>query len=699
MFRESSKQFVQLPKSIMNTKKDELTDIQMQIEGNLPKDLQGHVFIVAPIGTINSKEPFKDGNTFLNGDGMIYRFDFNKTGEVNVKTRLVRAPDYWVDKTIEESESLKDHYLLRFHNHGIVRFSYLLGSRNELNTAFLPMKFEGESNERLLITYDAGRPYEIDLETLEVVTPVGAMTEWQAEVLNPRYPFNPILSAAHPAFDTYKHQLFTVNYGRSLDNILGIKLDIYTKSSINSFVEFMKTSLMNSMMILLSPLIFQKESKRLREVIQLLLLLTTQLQLSKDFVYIMCWDGQGSLKRWKLVNHDKTPVRIKQSMHQIGLTEDYVVLMDTSFTTGIDQLINNPWPADPDLAARIREFFQIKPSPDTIVYIVRRDDLKEGQDLVVVKKVIIRGEACHFLVDYKNPNNTITLHVAHICAWNVAEWVRSYDKSPYDGKYLPKQLHGMQQCETDISWMGRYVIDVSSQEPKIKSERVITDDTCTWGSGLFAYLDRLPSSNMIPEKLDNIYWVSLGLWKDLMTEFMSQMYKEYPYRTKPLEEVLELAKKSLKPSCLYRLHTSSNEAMAILDNFAFPKNHVALSPQFVPRSGGEESSINGYIVCTVSTPQRNEVWIFDAGNLKQGPLCKLHHPELNFGFSLHTTWLKNINSREASYKVQVKQDYQESVNNLLTFIDRLLFLSTSEKEEFKTIINNLFEQSVYAYFE
>jgi DUF971 family protein len=45
--------------------------------------------------------------------------------------------------------------------------------RNELNTAFVRMQLSGEL-ERLIVAYDAGRPYILDTETLEVVTPVGS---------------------------------------------------------------------------------------------------------------------------------------------------------------------------------------------------------------------------------------------------------------------------------------------------------------------------------------------------------------------------------------------------------------------------------------------------------------------------------------------------------------------------------------------
>ncbi|MCP6758336.1 MAG: carotenoid oxygenase family protein [Fischerella sp. CENA71] len=664
-----------VPLSIMDANRDEIPDVTMQIvEGNLPNDLQGHVFLVAPAGTVDSQGlPYKNGNTCLNGDGMIYRLDFNQPGEVRLKQRLVTPPDYIADKVTQNTP------LLRFRNHGLIRFSFLLGSRNELNTGLLPMKFPGESNERLLVTYDAGRPYEVDTQTLELVTPVGAMDEWEAAIDFPNYPFKPILSTAHPVFDTYKHQMFTVNYARPLRKYLG---DIISKLNQEKEKE-------------------QEPEKNqwLSVICELLEKVWNRDSWNNDFVYLMRWDGIGDLERWQLIHPDGSPVTIRQSMHQIGVTEDYVVLMDTAFTTGIEQIINN----FPDLPlVDERKLARIEPSPDSTIYIIRRDDLQEGNKTVLAQKVVIPLEAAHFLVDYENPGNKVTLHAAHICAWDVAEWLRKSDRSPYDRLPVSPCLSGTQQSPMDISRMGRYVIDVNNLS--IEEKVVIDHPDCTWGVGLFAYLDRLPSSGMTPKKLDNIYWVSFGLWQELTTEFMREQYEDYRYRKVPLDKVLQLAKEG-KPSCLFRLNTTSTESMRIDDYYQFPPGHIALSPQFIPRSFGEESSTNGYIMCTVFTPDRDEIWIFDAENLNvEKPLCKLYHPQLNFGLSLHTAWLQNLSSAQDKYKVAVEKDYPRStLEKLLNFVDDLSSLTDSFtpsggkdlKTEVKEEIQNLFEQQIY----
>lgn len=117
---------------------------------------------------------------------------------------------------------------------------------------------------------------------------------------------------------------------------------------------------------------------------------------------------------------------------------------------------------------------------------------------------------------------------------------------------------------------------------------------------------------MPPGKLEDIYWISFGLWKEVMTKSMCNLYQDYQYPQVPLSEVFRLAEQGI-PACLFRLHTSS---MEIADHYEFPSGYTVNSPQFVPRKDGEDSSTDGYIVCAVLFKNSNEFWVFDAKNLK-----------------------------------------------------------------------------------
>jgi len=185
--RQNENNSVLVPSSILTANRYELSDLPMHIEGNLPEDIQGHFFMVAPVGSIASGGlPYPSKDSILNGDGMIYRLDFDEPGQVKVKTKLVKPPDYYADQASQPGSKYAQY---GFKNYGITRFSLSLGFRNQLNTAFLPMPFPEDSLQRLLVTYDGGRPYELDTESLDLVTPVGSNREWQAEINLFNYPF------------------------------------------------------------------------------------------------------------------------------------------------------------------------------------------------------------------------------------------------------------------------------------------------------------------------------------------------------------------------------------------------------------------------------------------------------------------------------------------------------------------------------
>ena len=684
-----------VPESIVTANRCELTNIKLnKIDGTLPDDLQGHVFIVAPVGSVDSGGiPYPDGTPIFNGDGMIYRLDFDQMGEVSVTTRLTKPPCYRADWATRPGTRYEKY---GFANHGFARFSLFLGSRDQLNTAFLPMKFSQDPNERLLVTCDAGRPYEIDTETLEVVTPVGWNKEWRPEVAL-KFPFPPVLSNAHPVFDPYTEEMFTVNYGRSLANLLETIPFIYEidelPKEIDEFLAAIAQFFQQDFVRDLSSIFSQFSQEMFHFSVHWIgKMINIEIQ---DFVYLIRWDGQGALERWRVVLPDGSPLKIQQTMHQIGLTQDYIVLLDTALQFGVEQVLNHPFPRSKGVEKLLRVLLTRPQSPDSTFYIVRRADLKAGQRpagspqdvTVVARKVLLPLESIHFLVDYDNPDHQITFHVEHICAWDGSGWLHNYDSSAADPREpIPSRLYGMINEERDISRIGRYTVNGESGE--VLKSQVMYNSDLFWGVAFYTYRDRLVGG-MAPGKLDNIYWTSLGLWKDLMTQFYYELYKDYKYRAVSPEELLSIANEG-RPAYLFRVQ-ESNEVMQIADCYRFPDGYMVNSTQFVPRRDGDSSSTNGYIVCTVFSQTSNEIWIFDANDLKRGgedsvwgtqkPLCRLEHPSLNFGFTIHTAWLPKIARRTAGYHVPVRQDYEALVKQ-----------NSPEIQE-------LFEQEIYPYYE
>ena len=64
--------------------------------------------MVALAGNVDENLPYKDGNTFLSGDGMIYRLDLTESGKVKLTTQIVKPPDYIADLETQ------DNFLLKF---------------------------------------------------------------------------------------------------------------------------------------------------------------------------------------------------------------------------------------------------------------------------------------------------------------------------------------------------------------------------------------------------------------------------------------------------------------------------------------------------------------------------------------------------------------------------------------------------------
>jgi carotenoid cleavage dioxygenase-like enzyme len=699
----------------------------------IPEDLQGHVFIIGPVGSVNSPSqpgteivfPASDGSTALyNGDGMVYRLDFNNSaGGVKFSSALMKTPCYYADSATFRNKKLK------FYNLGILRFSENLGARNQLNTAFLPMKFSEEEGYRLLATWDIGRPYEIDPDTLEMISSVGSNSEWRSMnplmahlPFQPPFPFPLVQSSAHPCFDLHTKEMFTVNAGRSLTTFLPqLRPEIY---GVLDFLSSMCSIGLHPLeeMIIEQPIKSEKEKQATSEnifekisafcnfLICAIYNLLQGFNPFSNFTYLVRWDGKGNLQRWQLVQANGCPVKIEQSLHQLAITEDYIILIDTAFKLLISELL----PAGSGKKYKMVKKFLInlidrQQLADNRVYIIRRDALKPDHKKVRVQKAIIPRGTTHFIADYQNPNQEITLHMANMGAWDAAEWIRDIDESVLASSEIDnlEKLYGVISGPTDISRLGCHIVngetgdlirsdltalydeDYSPNKSEAEQEFIKEENRyCqyTWGPALFTCVDT-------SEPLQDIYWTCLGCWPELLTQHCLELYKKYPYRDLSEDEVINITKEGIQSNIL-RLHikplgsvSASENRLEIQDAYQFPSNSFGTSPQFVPRAGGTGNSTDGYIISVVhhgtneETDKGNEIWIFDAANLKQGPVCQLWHPQLKLGFTVHTAWLPKIAKRTATYNIPVEEDYKDLV--------------AQQPAE----IQELFEKEIYPHFK
>ncbi len=762
------------------TIRDGLTDQETE----LPEDLQGNVFILSPVGSIASQKVFsndpnhhkqivwssKDGWTPLyNGDGMIYRLSFQDKG-ATLKTRLMKPPCYYADRAT--LDPTKDYKELGFSDLGISRNSpESLGARNQVNTAFLPFKTPADTHNRLLVTWDVGRPHELDPETLETLSPVGKSGDWASMLPTPEQPFKQLMTSAHPCFAPDENKVYTINVGKSFWTMFGLLRSIRARLRDNAkSLETLEQNPLASQLVVGVLKLYRKLLNLAKFSVQFLGLFSSIFQkfAKHNFVHLMRWDGKQVAieQQWNILLPGKKPLAIDQTVHQMGLTEKYLIIAESSFKFSLENTL--PYQRSTmfnSLKIFLADFFDYPQFSSTKLYIVKREDLAKAAKkpkpwwsflsrkkepplpVAIAKEVNIKPEFSHYLVDYKNPHDRIILHASHLAASDIAECIRSFDTSYYDHRdddsqedlyddeiltSRVQQLAGNVVGPMDASRLGCWIIDGETAAVLASDQACYSEENpdfpLTWATAFYAYLDEQAT-----DKFTDIFWNSWGAWPDLLTTRAAQQYQYYPedhtqdehtndpngQREVPWEEVIRRTYEGI-PSSLCHLKIDANAddqnnpqvALKIIDEYKFKKgskNVLGTSAQFVPRPKpenppeGYNPQTNGYIVCVVLTSDEfisdsdpganwsktSELWIFDAANLAQGPLYKLSHPKMNFGFTVHTTWLKEtVSPTKIDY--DIRDDYEELVQSLID--------NQPPKSDLREKIRKLFDKEVYPNF-
>jgi carotenoid cleavage dioxygenase-like enzyme len=709
------------------------------ISGAIPEDLHGVVFINSGCGTVNTKgmpypshypdgsECQEYGSPLINGDGLMIRVDFTESGKVGVKTGLLKAPCYYADLATSPQVSPGNPWEdLKFNNLGLARISMSIGTRNELNTAITPVKFSADNEHRLLATFDAGRPFEFDPANLNIVTAIGQNKIWNSGLppfLN--QPLAMVLTTAHPVFDPATQELFTVNFTKTDEQMMKathifdvlfhdgdwlksefkkLILSLEGKSAqekISATEKFLSTAHLKSPKK--NPTIWQKIINCIKHEISNLFYKYIS---NRNAVKVLRWEGQTVLDEWTIVDENGDAIAIDYNMHQIGFSKDYLVLCDTNFKFTLDVMINFPFQNEPIIDSFIREILGGAMNDYSHLYLVKRSDLNSSVKTVKATTTKLPLETVHFSVNYQNPNNQVTIHTAHNCSACPAEWLRSYDTlaTSSTGKIDMEKIGLIAVGEMDIGKIGKVVVDATTGkliEPETKylylTGEVDGQITAahTWAIGLYTYKNMLsPDENV--DEIEHIFWQSYGLREDCLTTYIYDLYKD-PKRSRTFkaEEMAAYTKMGAR----FVLQCIETAQLTSTDFYTFAEDQFFWSIQFVPNKKsqpGVPESKNGYILTTVitGTPMADgqltyscEIWLFDANNLAKGPVCKLAHPDLSIGFTIHSVWVPEAKTVTVpSYKLNVVEDYNEMISKM------------SNKNNLRDRTQALFDQKVYPHF-
>ncbi len=656
-------------------RRDEFTDLPLRVlSGALPRDLAGHVFFIGPVGNVNSDGfPGPKYDTVLNGDGMIYRVDLT-SGAASVTTRLVRPACFFADEVTDRDPL----YLLdRYFNAGILRLSFTLGARDFGNTALLPFQFRGQ-NPRMLVTFDGGRPLEIDAASLRVLTPVGGNDEWRAEALGSR-PFPPVLTTAHPACDGRTGEMFFVNFGRSVGSILSRSAVVRCVMALphlatEALAPTARRFHLRSRTLATARSVSRGMERGVRRLERALG--SGGQEIPEDFLYVVRWDGDGALSRWRVFDEATgDPVVVEQTMHQVGLTASWVVLMDTSMKITGDQAFNDILPGTSWLERAFRAASSSPQLPYCNLWLVRRADLHPSRDRVRAKRVRLGLEAVHFAADYRDDGDRLTLFVQHDCALDIAEWNRDFDLNYFTGRAPDRQVLGIPNVAAmDVNRIGRYVIDAAAG--MVISETLVDDPRCTWGLAIFAG-EHQNTPSPPPDHVPDLFHTSPGFAPQLLTEWVYDLYADYPNRRAPLEEIERLGVEGRR-STICRVESHSGQIKDVLE---MPERSIAGAVQHVPSQppAPGEAPGAGYLVCAAIVDGRREVWVIDASDLER-VVCKLGNDELVYGTTIHAAWLPHLAPRDADYRVPSREDFGPRIDH-------------------SSRLTRLFEEWVYPHFD
>ena len=716
-------------KLITATRKE--LEYQLKVKGGkIPDDWHGHVFINSPAGTVNSNGlPYPEGSKeqgspIMNGDGYVFRFDL-QADKVNVKTALMKPPCYYADEATKEGNSNGYNSLYAFNNCGLSRMSLALGARNELNTAISPIKFKGDEYARMIACYDAGKPWEFNPVSLEMMTAIGNNSEYAFATPEKLFPLPVIQTTAHPVFDPRTQELFIVNFYHSLhqNNAYEAALNILEKD-VNKAENFLEDLIKNSWKELSHTHLIKEidhllgihtdtddhkhhSLKWLKNMIHIHHKDTGEVdQKDSNEVFVLRHTGKsGPLEKWQVLDENLQPINIEQCMHQVAFTEDYLILADATFKVSLDLMFNNPFKSKV-LNSWLRSLLTKAQLPYLQLYLIKRTDLIPEINTVIARAIPqpIPLEAVHFSADYVNTDGKITLHLAHNSAACLAEWVRNFDHLAYaPHKAIDPEVIGLISVGCmDIGRIGKVVLDaesgiIDSQDYIIEKGNTRDTDKIgvhTWGVGLYTYRGIIEAGE-IPDTIEYNYWSSYGLDPRLHTKFIFDLYYNYKNREISQDEMLRLNKEGV-PFVLSRQNVKS---MKLEDFYQFSKDVILKSVQFVPRTKGaskvtDHLQKDGYIFTSVlvNYPENNqdnyqcEIWIFKAWDLASGPVCTLNHPELDYAFTLHSVWVDKVGSNpENPYYINPRDDYDPLIKNI--------YIEERRKE-----VQELFDKFVYPHF-
>jgi carotenoid cleavage dioxygenase-like enzyme len=362
------------------------------------------------------------------------------------------------------------------------------------------------------------------------------------------------------------------------------------------------------------------------------------------------------LKVWSVVQDGFLGIpknaRIEQLAHSMSITEDYIVLGDSPFQLEAEMILGG-------------KYKERRQPSETTFWIVKRSDLTQENTQVKAKKVVLNGIYQHFFVNYVNPNGEITFFGMNT---HTDPSIVVKEKGP---------LQGVITSAYDLGSIDRIHIVETQNGFEVDHSRTkeFSSPEHTYHNALFAF-----EGNHYKDVHNDCYFLNLGFRAELFSKEIENLYcKDHKKRRVPVDELPHNNGKGT-PCSLFLLDFNT---MLPKDEYIFPDGVIALSPVVIPVDG----SNNKYLTVVVNQSPLDQVWIFDANALRQGPIAVLTHPDLRLGFTLHTALLSELPDYKEGYKIDAVQEVAEGIAKLKIPEQDKAFLKVKIVDELKKVFN------------
>lgn len=322
---------------------------------------------------------------------------------------------------------------------------------------------------------------------------------------------------------------------------------------------------------------------------------------------VVRWDGTGTaVQTWPIDG-----ARLPQSLHTVGQTRDWLVLVDCAFRADPVEILEDGERTVTNLV-------------DEPVWLLRKDAVEAtptGHPVVPDAVLVARPEVNHYYPRWDDADG-IEVLFEHTPDTDLAMHLRAGDVDA-TGAAVDPRLHGLYNHPMAPARVSTYVLDPVGGTV---TERATATDPDRWWATQLSALDWSLQGQAAPTVHHQLFtgWRPDGVSRRSLDLYAGRVD---PARL-PADEI---------PAALV---TFDRDGLTERTSHTFDPDGYATSPVFVPRPGGAPGGHDGWVVVPELRDDGFRVEVFDAADVGRGPIAGLEAPGgETVPFLVHSAWM------------------------------------------------------------